>query len=119
MKYTSLFLALCAFFFGLTACSPSYQGNLVDARNYLNLNADGKSPAQQYSAYYAMKSNLPAGIAMKKAKFVLLSNQSSQLANYSSFEVKAKGKYLPKQNLLKVKQLWVKTAKGWEHVPIH
>lgn len=118
MKYYSSFLTLFIALLSLSACSPTYQGKLVDARNYLNLNATGESPAQQYSAFYAMRANLPAGIAMNKDKFVLLSNPSGQLAKYSSLEVKAKGKYLPKQKLLKATRLLVKTEKGWAQVPI-
>lgn len=102
----------------LTSCASTYQGTLVDARNYLNLKATGESPAQQYAAFYAMKANLPAAILMEKEKLVFLSHASGQLADYSSREVRAKGTYLPKQRLLKAKQFWVKTEKGWQQIPI-
>jgi hypothetical protein len=118
MKSYRTILPLLAATLWLSACSTAYQGTLVDARNYLNFNADGHSPAQQYSAFYAMKANLPAGILLGKDKFVLLSNSSSQLAKYSSLEVKAKGKYLPKEKILKATEFWAKTETGWVQVPI-
>lgn len=116
-RYIPLLLQIAAICC-LGSCASTYQGTLVDARNYLNLKAAGESPAQQYAAFYAMKANLPAAILMEKEKLVFLSHASGQLANYSSMEVKAKGAYLPKQRLLKAKQFWVKTEKGWEQVPI-
>lgn len=119
MKSSRFLRLLLAVLPGLFSCSTVYQGTLVDARNYLNFKADGHSPAQQYSAFYAMKASLPAGIALKNGNFVLLSNPSDQLARHSSLEVRAKGKYLPEQNLLKATRFWIKTENGWQEIPIH
>lgn len=118
MKRLTKFLPVLILLPLLSACAPVYRGKLVDVRNYLNLNADGHSPAQQYSAYYAMRANLPAGIASKKHKLILLGHSSSQLAKYSSLEVKAKGRYLAQHNLLKISRFWVKADGSWTEISI-
>lgn len=119
MNPSPLLIICCIAVICFSSCAKSYRGTLVDARSYLNLKSDGHSQAQKYAAFYAMKGNLPAGILMKNDKIIFLCNPSLQLASYSSLEVKAKGKYISKFNLLKADQLWVKTDKGWEIVPLH